>query len=260
MCILGLWMDGLFASTIVNIESLRLRAMESLLASEDGEGFAGRLEARLDSSSGNVDKFSADFSNTSLWARQGSYNIFILSGGYGESFSVRNANRLFVHLRHVQDISPNLAWEAFTQGQKDEFKRLRFRGLAGGGLRWPLWPSHRDSGLSSYMGLGAFYSREDLDPKGLNLAEREEMVRINSYLSLLYQRPQSPLSFSTTVYFQPQVDRLKDFHLFWESSLNWPLTPRLGLRLSLDVVHDNWPPAEVKKTDRRYRMNWTWSY
>lgn len=162
---------------------------------------------------------------------------------------MQDTNRAFAHLRHTRQYAPRRAWEAFTQAEEDEFTRLGFRGLLGGGLRFTLAESDASS---VHLGTGAFYARETLDEApGLTDGGTRNFWRANLYLALRYDISASA-GLANTVYYQPETGDLHDYRLLDEAALRVRLTDRLDLKLSLQVTHDSRPPQSVEETDIDY--------
>jgi len=230
------------AQAIVNIEGMRNQQTE--------QGLNGAINVAVSGASGNTDKTIATLGGRLLWQEKKASTLLITRLSYGESSGSRDTNKSFLHLRHITEKDDKYALEGFTQIEQNEFSRLDFRGLIGGGLRINLKQS--DSGYLA-AGLGAFYSSETLSERSsLTDDGIERLSRLNSYLAFNYQlNPQT--SISSTTYYQPAFKEVKDFRLLEQASLKIKLSDVLHLKITLDIAHDNQPPQAVEKTDTSYR-------
>lgn len=227
-------------ASIVNIESQR-DVVE--------EGFSGRFHLALGGAAGNTDKLNLRTGARLEWKRDAVTDLGILEYHYGETGAVRDTNRAFGHLRRTVQYRERRAVEAFGQVERNEFTRLSFRGLAGGGLRFTL-SRHED--FRAYLGLGGFAVRESLEdqPEVTDAGERD-FLRGNLYLSLNGNLNDYTTLYNT-LYYQPALDDFPDFRLLNESGLLIQLTQQIDLRSSLQVVHQSRPPQRVERTDFTY--------
>ncbi len=235
-------------AAIVNIEDLR---------PDSGQvGGSGKLDLSFSRSSGNTNILALQAQNAFAWTREASESLFILNYRYGESGDEVNVNQGLGHLRYVRATGESTAAEMFTQLQKDEFKRLSYRVLAGGNFRAGVYDTAQ---VRLFLGVGAFYSHERLAAVNGVATSEEDAVRGNVYLSYRYSWKEGA-SLSSTVYYQPRADRSEDLHVLWDSSLRVHLVKELHLRLSYELLYDSRPPEEVVSTDQRYFSGLSWSY
>lgn len=232
------------ADAIVNTEEMRVEEPEP--------GWSGRLSLAVTGQSGNTDKSSVSVGGRLQWHEKPRTDFIVFNHSSGKTAGVRDTNRSFLHARHIQDFGPRRAWEAFGQAEENEFTRLSFRGLLGGGLRWESFESD-DGDLAITTGAGAFYSREELEPfPGATDAGVDTLVRGNFYVIVKY-RLNERVRLGSTTYYQPATSNHRDYRALEQATLTVNLVRRLDLKLSLDVTHDNRPPQFVKKTDTIYR-------
>jgi len=232
------------AHAIVNTENLRLQEPEP--------GFSGNFAMAIAGQSGNTEKSAASVGTRLTWYHKPVTNFIVFNYDYGKTSGVRDTNKGFLHARHVRGITERRAWEAFAQAQKDEFTRLTYRGLLGGGARLVAYKS-ADDRLELITGIGAFYSREKLDERaGTTDAGIDTLVRGNFYFVVKY-RLNDTVSLGSTTYYQPATSDFGDFRALEQAALHVTLSDRLDLKISLDVAHDSRPPQLVEKTDTTYR-------
>ena len=221
------------ASAIVNVENMRVQ--------KKADGFSGELELDSDLLSGNTESKRLSLGNRLQWDYGKKTNFIISNFSYGESSGVRDVNKGFIHLRHVMHVSDQWAWEGFGQMEQNEFTRLSYRGLIGGGLRRTL--NQDDDKSGTYLGLGGFYSTERLDDNTTT-----NLVRANVYFVIKHALNDTNRFISTT-YYQPALDNPDDFRALEQLTYEISLNKKLDLQLSLDISHDSQPPAGVKPTD-----------
>jgi putative salt-induced outer membrane protein YdiY len=221
------------AHAIVNIEDLR--------ASVPPEGVSGRFDLSGSSQSGNSNSLHVSTGGRINWKRGDTLDFIVASYDFGETSGVRDTNQSLVHIRHVVTLNPTWAWEAFGQVEQDEFRRLNYRGLLGGGLRRTL--IHNDDRAAAYLGFGGFYSTEQLTGGGT-----ENLWRANLYLVLKHAIGKHA-HFATTTYYQPALKDTSDFRMYEEAGLSVAITKTLDLTTGLMVRYDSRPPTGVRAGD-----------
>ena len=180
-------------------------------------------------------------------------DYLLLSGSYGKSNGVKSSDKSFVHLRHIQQFHPTTAWEAYLQAEKDQFARLEYRGLAGGGLRFNLYQQENRGAI--YLGLGAYYSEERIDDAYAD-AGTERLWRGSSYLLLKYQATPNTVLMSTT-YYQPAMGDSADYRALEQAAMKVKLNDQLSLVLSADYRYDSQPPIGVEKENSTVKTSFS---
>lgn len=235
-------------ASILNIEGMRK-------GFDEAPGWSGSFKLDLGGSSGNTDKFNAALGVLAQHRRDGSVNLITFSSDYAEASGSRDTNKQIVHLRHTQDWKEQVAWEAFTQWQRNEFTNLTSRALIGGGLRWDLMNADRKAeGARFYLGTGAFYENQSIR----NEPDRET-IRANLYLSAVLP-VFADSSLSGTIYFQPAFDDPGDHRATCALGFSVPMRENLSLELTFNLTYDSRPPATVEKTDVEYLTGIRWSF
>jgi len=238
------------ACAIVNVENMRVGPAEP--------GLSGNLDLSISGKRGNTDKDEYGIDGRIQNNTDQVTDFIVLSYDYGEVDNVSNTNKTFIHARHVKQFQPRRAWEAFAQAEENEFARLSFRGLVGGGLRFTLTESAERLGL--YLGAGAFWSRETLDKRpGLTDHGSETFSRANLYLVYKHRLNQQ-LSLVSTTYYQPRLSDSADFRALEQAGLAVKMSDNLSLKLSLDIAHDSRPPQSIDKTDSSYNTSLSYQF
>ncbi len=223
--------------------------MDGLHFDDKKNTFAADLDLTVSGSSGNSNTTKAALNAQFSWKTEKSINLAILGYQYGESNDVRSVNKAFIHYRYIYQLNNTLDWELFGQLETNEFTRLSYRGLLGTGVRYSVAKSEQHH---AYLGLGGFYSREEIKfTSGLTDEGTEEYARANFYFLSKY-RINSTISFSNVIYYQPRLNRLSDYRALLETKLDFKINENLSFRLSLDVEHDSEPSQTIKSTDISY--------
>lgn len=223
-------------------------SMESLHTGSPKEGFSGKVELSLSSTSGNTDKKDYALGSRLQWHKDKITDYLLLSGDYGESGGVKTTENSFLHARHIYQFWPRLAAEGYIQAEQDTFARLEFRGLVGAGGRYTLY--QRDSRGMIYLGLGAYYSEERIDdsyPDG----GTDKLWRGSTYLILKYQATKNTTLVSSS-YYQPAFDGADDYRMLEQAAMKVKLNDILSLVISADYRYDSQPPIGVEKRDVTY--------
>jgi len=238
------------ALAIVNVEAIHIGTPV--------DGLSGTATASAGGASGNSNRFRGRADLHLQWHAGRHTDFAVFSYDYGKSRGRTDTNREFAHLRHRFQFAPVWAVEGFGQVERDEFARLSFRGLAGGGLRYTLL--EREDAAAVYLGLGGMFEREVLrrdfrtsDPRGQSLG------RGNSYLTMQL-RFNEQARLSSTTFYQPAVTDTGDFRLLEETALHIRLADGMELRLNVEVRYDSRPPQTVKTTDITYTTGITVSF
>jgi len=235
---------------IVNMEDLHLGAQE--------QGFSGLFSLSGSGASGNTEKYDIRAGTRLQWHQDKTTDFMILDYTYGRASGATYADKGFFHLRHINQIVPELAWEGFGQAERNEFTRLQFRGLAGGGARFTV--GERSSLRAQYLGTGVFYISETLTRiPGLTDDGIERLWRANIYYVIKY-KVNEHVKLMSSSYYQPAFRKTSDYRVMETASLSVELARRLSLTLGIEVVHDNEPPQAIRSTDVSYRTGISYQF
>ena len=237
------------AAAIVNMESLHLGQPE--------DGWSGRFELSASGSTGNTEKWDAA-AGLRLQRHEGVNTSFlVLDYTYSRSLGQTNTDKGFAHLRHIYQYNTDIAYEGFLQAAQDPFARLAYRRLAGAGLRYTLTepsPQH-----AWFLGVGAFYEKEQLTNPAPTEDEFDKGWRGNLYLVMKHQF-NNQTRFISSTYYQPRLSDTDDFRILERAGLSVSLAEKLSLQLSIDVSYDSEPPLGVRKTDTGYRTGISYQF
>jgi hypothetical protein len=246
--VLSVALAGFSSGSIVNVEGMRA-------GFDDKEGWSGAFRIELGGSSGNTDKFNGALGVLAQHRRDRAVNLISFSYDYAEVSGTKDTDKQALHLRHTEEFRDQLAWEAFTQLQRNEFTRLSRRVLLGGGLRWDfLDEEQKKNGSRLFLGTGAFAEHESIRSES-----DQETVRANLYLSTVL--PVFDASkLSSTIYFQPSFEDPGDYRAIGSVGFSVPMSENLSLEIAVNLEYDSEPPATVKKYDIKYLTGIRWSF
>ena len=225
-----------------------LFAIVAIKPREVGEhpGTTGEVAGSLETRRGNTDKdnyslsFKMEYDSNTTWLVWG-----MVRGEYGEASGEKNTNNFFSHLRYIRNvIGDHTAVEIFLQAQEDEFKDIKDRSLAGGGIRWKA--SREDSKWGgAFLGLGLFYEyvgySTTVDPL-------ERNARMNSYLAYTFRFEETGL-FAVAAYYQPRVDRFDDYMSIVAARVEVSVYKQLYVGIRVAYEYDSHPAVGVKNED-----------
>lgn len=254
-------LPGIILSMLLMLASSSSRAIVNMdgiiFGAEQKQGFSGDVDLLLSGTSGNSDTQTTALNAQVNWATPDYINVLLLSHKYGKSNGVQSADNSFAHYRHIHNINQTLDWEAFAQLERDQFTRLSYRGLLGGGLRFSVWQRKNHQG---FFGVGAFYSKEKIEYRdGLTDDGTYEKTRANFYFLSRYKAT-STLNWSNAIYYQPRINETGDFRALLQSKLDFKINTSLSFRVSLEVAHNSRPSQGVKQTDTSYNTGLKWSF
>lgn len=239
----GLLLLHVEASAFLNIESLR-QVTKS--------GFNGSTGVKASGATGNTDVFTSNVSTQNIFKNSSEEYIGILNYTYGEANDEKNANKGNIHLRYARWVGGSwLAVELFGQSEFNEFQNLILRNLAGSGFRSKLYNS---DGLSFYLGVGAFYEKEDLK----DFAD-QETVRGNTYFSMKKDF-EKLMTLSLILYYQPNTKIVSDYRFRAVLGFEYKMTEKLIFNVQYSRAEDTLPPPDVEKLDTSFLTGINWRY
>ena len=178
--------------------------------------------------------------STNLWLFINDINIQKIEG-----FSL--VNRGTQHLRYNRRISKKVKWEAFLQAQYDAVSNIDLRAIVGTGPRFNLSVNDK---YKFYLGTLVMYEHEKAS---VAVPDRlQEDIRASLYLSFsLY--PTETLSIISTSYYQPRVDKFKDYRVSSNTSILLKILDDLAFKTTFNYFFDAFPvSADIPK--RQYEL------
>ena len=224
---------------------------------EQKQGLSGDVEILFSGTSGNSDTTTTSLDTQINWIESRYINLFLAGYKYGKANGVQNADNAFGHYRHIHNINATMDWEGFAQLEQNEFTRLSYRGLLGGGMRFAIGDTSSHKG---FLGLGAFYSKEKIQYR-ISLTDdgTYSQTRGNFYVLSRYKGTPT-ISWSNAIYYQPRLNEVSDYRALLQSKLDFKINHKLNFRVSLDIAHDSKPSQSIEKTDTSYSTGLNWSF
>ncbi|MBO3098460.1 DUF481 domain-containing protein [Gelidibacter pelagius] len=233
-CLLFLLVYSYSQAQVINVETLRKKT--------DSAKWTGSvsLDASLIKNKNNIFKIAtkADLqynNKKELWLF---INDLKFEKAAGESF----VNKGTQHLRYNYTITEKIKMEGFAQAQYDAISEIDFRGLIGAGPRFKL--STNDD-YRFYLGTLIMYEYEKASEIATNRINKD--IRGSAYLSFsLY--PTETLGIISTSYFQPRVDKLKDYRLSSTTSVLFKIWEDLAFKTTFIYNFDAYPVVTIPKS------------
>jgi len=226
-------------------------SMESSLLGAPPQGFVGTFSLDLALDSGNTEQQGVATGAKFQWTEGKVTDFILMNYEYGKTSGVKNKNKGFTHLRHIEQMNVKRAWEGFAQSSFNEFTNLKLRALIGGGIRFTL--GERNDKKAFLLGLGALYEHEELDTEYPNEENTENTVRGSSYLIIKFYFNEH-VSLVNSTYYQPRVSEPSDYRVFEDLNLVSKLSENSSLKVGINIAHDSQPPIGIKKTDTSIKV------
>ena len=243
---LGLLLAGMQAAVAqVNTEKLR--------RADSATGVFFNTSLSFGIVRGNSEYVSARGAARLDYARSGNDNFAVLDYEFKESQKGKIANKGFLHLRSIWEVSPVLFVEGFTQAEFNEFISLKNRDLLGGGIRLHLFDTENDEGrgiLDLFLGMGAMFEHELYATSPADT--RYNRIRSTNYLTLNWM-PDEDMAFSLVGYVQPLIENPEDLRVTTESSLEFALSEAFHFHVSVSWRYHSRPVLSVKRYDFELR-------
>jgi Protein of unknown function, DUF481 len=159
-------------------------------------------------------------------------HLFLLISGYN-LVKAGNSNFLndgYGHLRYNYEVSKNVTWEAFTQGQYNERTRSRIRALAGTGARFKFQLTEKQR---FYLGTALMFEHNQFS----DITPRQYDMRLSNYLSFSLAISDK-IKLNNTTYFQPILTDLGNFRVSSQGNALFQITKKLIFKVSGNLILD----------------------
>jgi hypothetical protein len=148
-------------------------------------------------------------------------------------------NAGIAHLRFNRKLSERITAEAFVQAQSNKVLRVRFRGLAGAGLRAAVVKAER---FRLYAAALPMLEVEELEGASSSVLDG----RLSAYGSWTWKAA-DPVTVVQTTYFQPLFRDAGDFRISSQTDFVFRVSGRFSIVFSMNVASDSRPPAGVAR-------------
>lgn len=174
-----------------------------------------------------------------------SKDLYLLLSEYNWSRASEKSftNNFYLHLRYNRKLNKDwIRWEAFTQYQFNEITKIRLRLLNGTGPRYKLLGKELGS---VYLGtLYMFEYTHELN-EGKDILIKKEH-RMSSYLSFSIF-PNDILSIISTTYYQPRIDKWKDYRVSNIIDVRAKISKRFSISMLYKLNFDSYPAVGISK-------------
>jgi putative salt-induced outer membrane protein YdiY len=145
------------------------------------------------------------------------------------------------HLRYNFKLNELITIEGLLQLQYNSISKIDQRQLAGGGLRFRLAQKEK---YKLFLGTIFMFEHEKINNPPV---EYNDDIRFSGYLSLRYF-PADNITFASTTFYQPRIDKFNDYRIYSYNSLSIRLIKKLSLKITYALSYDTHPAQGIPKT------------
>jgi hypothetical protein len=228
--------------------------VQPLLAKGHGtRGLTLQMDGAIDYRVGNIEllQISGRVVTQYRWRRH--LLFFFGQGELGVNAKGTFLNRLLGHVRYRLTIMRALDAEVFVQSDRDVFRRVSLRALAGGGLRLRVINAEH---VRLALGVSAMVEYEEIraDDDKPDAGWRSTVGRASTYATVAIPLG-ARLALQETVYVQPRFGKPSDLRILEELELMTRPTNVLTIRLAAMLLYDAVPPIGVETFDARLQSS-----
>ena len=231
--------------------------MEPLRGEDPPEGTSGSLSSDLIVQTGNTDFVRIGIEGRLYIVEDSTTTLMVGNGGVGFLGTSRFASSGLFHYRKTYRYFRWVSPEWYAQVNYDRARNLRFRTVAGGGVRSPVV-----RGDWGHIGAGTGFMFEDERlalPDTASHPDHTTVIRSSSYgnFRITFERG---LVITSTTYVQPRLGHFGDVRILEDLAFSTPVTDRLALAVTFDLRYDSVPPDGLAALDTRLRTGLTLTY
>ncbi len=214
-------------------------------------GFTGNINVEAVAITGNTDFQLVSAGGRLNYNYGDDYTFLVLDGGYGWEKGNPFVSQLFAHIRHVITPARLVQFELFAQYDNSKQRLLLNWELAGGGIRLRLLTN---DDFKFRLGVAYMFEIEEYNlPASSVHGTSSRAHRMSSYATFTSEL-QHHLSLVSITYFQPRVDKWRDYRIVSENALVITVGTLVDLYLKFNLRFDSRPPDTIKKTDTVTKM------
>ncbi len=214
-------------------------------------GFTGNVNFEAIAITGNTDFQLLSVGGRLNYNYGDDYTFLVLDGGYGWEKGNPFVSQLFAHIRHVITPARLIQFELFAQYDNNKQRLLLNRELAGGGMRLRLLTT---DDFKFRFGLAYMFEIEEYNlPVSSIHPTSSRTHRMSSYATFTSEL-QHHLSLVSITYFQPRLDKWRDYRIVSENALVITMGTLADLYLKFNLRFDSRPPDTIKRTDTVTKM------
>lgn len=203
----------------------------------DNKTFSGKLNLslKLEESQSTLWNTSNDLLlNLNLHKNQ---FIFFANWDLIKSAKESVQNKGFEHIRYNYLINNFFALDMFEQYQFNDVRKIKYRALAGLGIRMTI--INKDS-VSWAIGISMMYENRAFTYS----SPVDKLWRINSYSNFKWKITKV-ISFNNIFYAQPKINNMNNINLSGEGNLTFKVSKHINIFISTTVAFESSPPIGV---------------
>lgn len=220
-------------SQIINVENIRKE--------QDSAGWSGNIGIKLQLTKNKNRIFNFSNRIRVQYSQKKHLWLFINDIDFKEANSTKLVSKNSQHLRYNYRIDKQVTWEAFAQSQSDEISDINFRGLIGTGPRFNL---SKKENYKYFIGTLLMYEYEVNKTSAKKIFHND--LRGSFYFSLRLF-PRDNISFVSTTYYQPKINKWSDFRMSSQSTLAVKIIKNLALTTTFTYQFDEFPVVGIPK-------------
>jgi hypothetical protein len=151
-------------------------------------------------------------------------------------------NKGVQHLRYNYRFNKRLSWEVFLQNQYNAISKIDYRRLAGTGIRYKLSKSEK---YKAYIGSLLMYENEKTTEA---FAIYYQDRRNSSYLSFSLYFTDN-ISFISTSYYQPRLNKFSDYRVAHQSAVAFKILKNLSFKTAFNFTYDAFPVLGIPQKE-----------
>ena len=219
-------------------------------SSQEDDSFSVSATISFDTKIGNVNQKSQETDLSTSYKKGLHQYIFLAERDWGSFDGTTYSDSHFLHGRYRYNFWMDLDWELFLQEDRNDFRGLANRRLAGTGVRAKFEVEH----LTSFIGIAVM--KELLEyTDAIPIAEKNyEHDRFSNYLGIKWKWNET-INFFSSTYFQPLIDDWEDHKISSRNGINVKINDNLSLEFKASVDFDSFPPVGIEPKDRRFTQS-----
>ena len=222
--------------------------IELMRKDDDVNGVFNTVSLYSDFETGNTEYLEIASSYRIDWNHEDFYTFINSYLKYKESDFDVKSNRGYIHWRFVLEVDNFIQPEIFVQKEFDKFLDITDRNVIGGGARFKLFQTKKDTTSKSKFtlnaGIGLMWEKESF----IEEIPNTKIFRSTNYVSFRWII-NSYLKIIAGLYFQADIKRIKDNRVYFDSDIIIKLTDFLSLTSNIHYRYDNEPPWTIKYYD-----------